>query len=315
VLSGTQREPTRSLPGEVGGGEEHGVEVVDVPVGVGRISTASSRLGVEPLKGAGSLVNTEVGDGANGTRTIATLADAANSVSANPGVWVAVPGWGCSKARGVRGFTVVSDESPEGVITVVGGQSESGVSLAFSRGHLSLEPSASASLSGGPAIVDVEVVVHQRVLLEAPLVRVSSQTVGLRGAELDGVVRASSSGGFEPEARVLSCGLVLPEHIRSVDTSKEGIGGVLGNSAEWHGGSEGDQLTETLSFGGNLAELLVDVGKEEGGESLVLEFWRKPHQVDTGIKQSLRSRFRISIVDGATRSNDSRIGGSDEESE
>lgn len=178
----TQRNPTLSPSFVLEGGEEHGVEVVDVPARVCLVSTPSFFPGVVPPKGLVFGVNTEVGKGANKVITKAALCDTAKSVSADPGVWVVVPGGASSKARCEFGLTILSDECPEGVITVEGGKFEFRGSRAFIFERLCPEPFAKTILSGVPAIVDVEVVVHQRVLLETPLELCISRTVGLSGA-------------------------------------------------------------------------------------------------------------------------------------
>ena len=81
--------------------------------------------------------------------------------------------------------------------------------------------------------------------------------------QLDSGISTCVSIRFKEPSLAFSCGRILEENVRSVETSQERVRGVLGNSAEGHRGRERNEFREASSFGWDLTEFLVDVGEQE----------------------------------------------------
>ena len=95
------------------------------------------------------------------------------------------------------------------------------------------------------------------------MVILSCICVGCDCRQLESAISTCVSIRFKPKSRACSCGRILEENVRSVKTSQERVRGVLGNSAEGHGGSERNEFREASSFSWDLTEFLVDVGQQE----------------------------------------------------
>lgn len=135
------------------------METINLPVRVkiGSLSSISS-LGIEPLKRRSCCVNTKRVERAGYiTFTETKLASVTDIVSASPGV-------GCS----VPTSLIVSGDRPEGIVTVQMSQNERGCLSARCSRNCGCEPFEHAVRSSDFAIVNVEIVVNEWMLFEAP---------------------------------------------------------------------------------------------------------------------------------------------------
>lgn len=145
------------------------METINLPVRVkiGSLSSISS-LGIEPLKRRTCYVDTKRVERAGYiTFTETKLASVTDIVSAIPGVGCSVP----SSLRSDRignNTSVVSGDRPEGIVTVQMSQNERGCLNARCSRNCGCEPFEHAVRSSDFAIVNVEIVVNEWMLFEAP---------------------------------------------------------------------------------------------------------------------------------------------------